>query len=704
MLKEEIFFSNHLNFFKRNFLKKNKMNLFDNQKQRIEKLTESLNQHNYNYYVLDKPAVSDFEFDALLQELTLLEKAYPNYALPNSPTQRVGGEITKIFQSIEHRHPMLSLGNTYSFEDLKDFDERIKKLVTRDFSYICELKYDGVAIGLRYENGLLTQAVTRGDGIKGDDVTTNVKTIQTVPLKLSGNDFPADFEIRGEIMMSHKSFESLNKSREEVGEEPFANPRNAASGSLKLQDSREVSKRKLDCFLYFLLGDEWNETTHEERLNKAQTMGFNTGHYFRKCVNLDDVFDFIKTWDVERKKLPFDIDGIVIKVNEIELWETLGYTAKSPRWAISYKFKAERVETKLEFVSYQVGRTGSITPVANLTPVKLAGTTVKRASLHNADIMEKLDLHEFDTVFVEKGGEIIPKIVGIDVVKRDIFANKIHFITHCPECGTLLIRTDGEANHYCPNEDHCPPQIKGKLEHFIGRKALNLDSLGEGKIEMLYDSGLVNNVADLFDLTSDKLFGLEKIIVDENGKNKIISFREKSVENILKALKQAKTVPFEKVLYAIGIRFVGETVAKKLARHFKNIQNLSQATKDELLEVDEIGEKIADSVLVYFSKSEHLELIERLINKGLQFEIDGNLTAPKSTVLEGKTFVVSGVFSKPRDEIKSLVEQHGGKNTSSISLQTSYLLAGDKMGPEKLKKAEKLGIPIVSEMDFFAMI
>jgi DNA ligase (NAD+) len=693
------------------------MNLFDNQtnelngadpKQRIEQLSERLNQHNYNYYVLDKPMISDFEFDTLLQELMLLEKAYPDYILPNSPTQRVGGEITKIFKTVQHRYPMLSLGNTYSFEDLKDFDERIKKLVTRDFSYICELKYDGVAIGLRYENGLLTQAVTRGDGIKGDDVTTNVKTIQTVPLKLNGNDFPKDFEIRGEIMMSHKSFENLNKSREADGEEPFANPRNAASGSLKLQDSKEVSKRKLDCFLYFLLGDEWTEKTHEERLNKAQTLGFNTGHDFKKCENLDDVFDFINTWDDKRKKLPFDIDGIVIKVNEIELWETLGYTAKSPRWAISYKFKAERVETKLESVTYQVGRTGSITPVANLTPVKLAGTTVKRASLHNADIMEKLDLHEFDTVFVEKGGEIIPKIVGVDVSKRHLDAStgsgKIQFITHCPECGALLIRNDGEANHYCPNEDHCPPQIKGKLEHFISRKAMNLDSLGEGKIEMLYDSRLVNNVADLFDLTSDQLFGLEKIIINDDGKSKIISFREKSVENILNALKQAKTVPFERVLYALGIRFVGETIAKKLAKHFKSIQNLSKATKEELLGVDDIGEKIANSLLLYFSNLEHLELIERLISKGLQFEVEESLSTPKSIILDGKTFVVSGVFSKPRDEIKNLIEQHGGKNTSGISAQTSYLLAGDKMGPEKLKKAEKLGVSIISETEFQTMI
>jgi len=682
----------------------NEANLFDSPKQQIEELTEQLNQHNYNYYVLDKPTVSDFEFDALLQELTLLEKAYPDYALPNSPTKRVGGDVTKNFQSVEHRYPMLSLGNTYSFEDLKDFDERIKKLVTRDFSYICELKYDGVAIGLRYENGLLKQAVTRGDGIKGDDVTTNVKTIQTVPLKLNGNDYPSEFEIRGEIMMSHKSFENLNKSREESGEEPSANPRNAASGSLKLQDSREVSKRKLDCFLYFLLGNEWEEKTHEERLNKAQAMGFNTGHYFQKCATLDEVFDFIKIWDVKRKNLPFDIDGIVIKVNEIELWETLGYTAKSPRWAISYKFKAERVETKLNSVSYQVGRTGSITPVANLTPVKLAGTIVKRASLHNADIIEKLDLHEFDTVLVEKGGEIIPKIVGIDLNKRDIFATKTHFITNCPECQTPLTRTDGEANHYCPNEDRCPPQIKGKLEHFISRKAMDLGSLGEGKIEMLYDNGLVGNIADLFDLTSDTLFGLEKTFAGEDGKSKIISLREKSVENILKALEQAKTVPFERVLYALGIRFVGETIAKKLAKHFKTIQNLSKATKEELLDIDDIGERIADSVVLYFSNPEHLELVERLANKGLQLKIQENLQAQKSTIFEGKTFVVSGVFSKPRDEIKNLIEQHGGKNTSGISAQTSYLLAGDKMGPEKLKKAEKLKIPIISENEFQAMI
>jgi DNA ligase (NAD+) len=695
-----------------NLLKSTEMNLFDNRtcefnhdpKQRIEQLTESLNRHNYNYYVLDKPSISDFEFDTLLQELILLEKACPDYALPNSPTKRVGGEITKNFQTVVHRYPMLSLANTYSFDELNEFDERIKKLLTRDFSYICELKYDGVAIGLRYENGLLTQAVTRGDGVKGDDVTTNVKTIQTVPLKLSGSDFPVDFEIRGEIMMSHKSFESLNKSREDEGEEPFANPRNAASGSLKLQDSRETAKRKLDCFLYFLLGDEWKEKTHEQRLNKAQAMGFNTGHFFQKCVNLEEVFSFIKTWDTKRKELPFDIDGIVIKVNEIELWETLGYTAKSPRWAIAYKFKAERVATKLESVSYQVGRTGSITPVANLTPVKLAGTTVKRASLHNADIIEKLDLHEYDTVWVEKGGEIIPKIIGVDKTKRDIFANKVHFITNCPECQTPLIRNEGEANHYCPNEDFCPPQIKGKLEHFISRKAMNLDSLGEGKIEMLYDSGLVKNCADLFDLTHDKLLGLEKTIVGEDGKSKTISLREKSVENIFNALEQAKTVPFERVLYALGIRFVGETVAKKLAKHFKTVQNLSKATKEDLLEVDEIGEKIADSVVLYFSKTEHLEHLERLINKGLQLELREDLSLPKSTILEGKTFVVSGVFSKPRDEVKAIIEQHGGKHTSAVSSQTSYLLAGDKTGPEKLKKAEKLKISIISEDEFRTMI
>ncbi|MDR2907617.1 MAG: NAD-dependent DNA ligase LigA [Bacteroidales bacterium] len=680
------------------------MNLFDDPKQRIEQLTESLNTHNYNYYVLDKPTISDFEFDALLQELIQLEKAYPQYVLPNSPTLHVGGEITKNFQTVVHRYPMLSLGNTYSFEDLKEFDERIKKLVTRDFSYICELKYDGVAIGLRYENGRLTQAVTRGDGIKGDDVTTNVKTIQSIPLKLKGDDYPPDFEIRGEIVMPHKSFEALNKLREDVGEEPFANPRNAASGSLKLQDSKETAKRKLDCFLYFLLGDEWAEHTHEERLNKAQAMDFHTGGFAQKCATLDEVFKFVNHWDEKRKNLPFDIDGIVIKVNEIELWETLGYTAKSPRWAIAYKFKAERVETKLLSVSYQVGRTGSVTPVANLKPVKLAGTTVKRASLHNADIIEKLDLHEFDTVFVEKGGEIIPKIVGVDVAQRDIFASKVQFIANCPECQTPLIRAEGEANHYCPNEDHCPPQIKGKLEHFISRKAMNMDSLGEGKIEMLYDSGLVKNSADLFDLTYDKLFGLEKIIVGEEGKSKTVSLREKSAENILNALKQAATIPFERVLFALGIRFVGETVAKKLAKHFKTIHTLIQANKEELLEVDEIGERIADSVLQYFSKQDHLELIERLVGKGLQFEVDEDLLTPKSTVLEGQTFVVSGVFSKPRDEMKALIEQHGGKNTSSVSAQTSYLLAGDKMGQEKLKKAETVGVSILSEETFFAMI
>ena len=680
------------------------MNLFNHPKQRIEQLTESLNQHNYNYYVLDTPTISDFEFDTLLQELILLEKAHPDYVLPGSPTQRVGGEITKVFQTVVHRYPMLSLGNTYSFEDLEDFDERIKKLLTRDFSYVCELKYDGVAIGLRYENGLLTQAVTRGDGLKGDDVTANVKTIRTIPLKLEGNDFPSDFEIRGEIMMSHKSFESLNKSREEDGEEPFANPRNAASGSMKLQDSRETAKRKLDCFLYFLLGDEWTERTHEDRLNKAKNMGFNTGDFAQKCATLADVFEFIKAWDVKRKKLPFDIDGIVIKVNEIDLWETLGYTAKSPRWAISYKFKAERATTQLASVSYQVGRTGSITPVANLVPVKLAGTTVKRASLYNADIIEKLDLHELDTVWVEKGGEIIPKIVAVDAEKRDMFANKITFISQCPECQTPLTRTDGEATHYCPNEDTCPPQIKGRLEHFISRKAMNLDSLGEGKIELLYDKGLVKNSADLFDLTFEKLLGLEKTMVGEDGKTKVISFREKSVENILNALEQAKNIPFERVIYALGIRYVGQSIAKKLARHFKNIHDLSKATEEDLLSVEDIGKRITDSILLYFSNSEHIELVERLANKGLQISLREDLSTPRSTILEGKTLVVSGVFSKPREEIKLLIEQHGGKHTSAISAQTSYLLAGDKMGPEKLKKAERLKIPIISESEFQAII
>ncbi len=670
---------------------------------RIQQLTRELNDHNYRYYILDQPSISDYDFDMLLSELIALEKQYPQYMLPDSPTQRVGGDITKNFTQVEHRYPMLSLGNTYSQEEIVDFDQRIRKLTTEPFSYVCELKYDGVAIGITYKNGLLTQAVTRGDGVKGDDVTSNVKTIKSIPLRLQG-DFPDDFEIRGEIILPHKEFENLNRLREEDEDEPFANPRNAASGSLKMQDPKEVAKRNLDCFLYFLMGENLPSDYHYERLQKAKSWGLKTGNFFAKCENLEQVFDFINYWDTARRELPFDIDGIVIKVDQIHLWDSLGFTAKSPRWAIAYKFKAEQAATELLSVSFQVGRTGAITPVANLKPVLLAGTVVKRASLHNADIIEKMDIRLHDTVLVEKGGEIIPKIVGVDLEKRPENAAVFEYISTCPECGTPLVRKDGEANHYCPNEDRCPPQTKGKLEHFISRKAMNIDSLGEGKIEMLFDKKLVRNASDLYLLTYEQLLGLEREIVSEDGKVKKISFREKTVENILKGLENSKKIGFEKVLYALGIRFVGETVAKKLAFHYRSIEELLKASLEDLVNVDEIGIKIAESVIAYFQRPEHLEIIENLRKSGLQFEITEDSQSLLSNKLEGKTFVVSGTFSRSRDEIKKLVELHGGKNVSGLSKTTSFLLAGEKMGPEKKKKAEQLNIPLLDEATFFAMI
>ncbi|GHV33864.1 DNA ligase [Bacteroidia bacterium] len=673
--------------------------------QRIEELTHLLNEQNYNYYVLDKPAISDYEFDMLLDELILLEKQHPQFALPNSPTQRVGGSITKNFVSVEHKYPMLSLANSYSIEEIRDFAKRIKNAVNQDFSYVCELKYDGLSISLSYENGLLAQAITRGDGVRGDVVTDNVKTIKTVPLKLNGDDFPQNFEIRGEIVMPHKSFEKLNAARLEEGQEPFANPRNAASGSIKMQNSAETAKRNLDCFLYFLLGDNFDRLTHLERLGKMQKWGFKTGNYYKECKNISEIEDYINFWDKERAKLPFDIDGIVIKVNQTNLWNTLGYTAKTPRWAIAYKFKAERVSTVVESLSFQVGRTGKITPVANLRPVRLAGTTVKRATLNNADFIKELGLHEFDTVFVEKGGEIIPKIVGIDISKRDIFSQEVEFIKNCPECGTTLLRNDGEAAHFCPNEVGCPPQIKGKLEHFIARKAMNIDSLGEGKIEMLFDNGVVNNIADLYDLSYDKLFGLEKKITDENtGKTKTISFREKTAENILLALEKSREVTFERVLFALGIRNVGEVTAKNIARHFKNIDNIAQAAAEQLAEIDEVGSVIAESIVAYFAKQEHRDIVARLKRAGLQFETDNSNNTLISNLLEGKNIVLSGVFSRSRDDIKRLIEQHGGKNSSAISANTDFFLVGDKVGPEKMKKAEKLGTKIISEEELTAII
>ncbi len=673
-------------------------------KTRIEQLTRELQQHNHNYYVLAKPTISDYDFDQLLKELEALEKQFPQFRLPDSPTLRVGGDITKAFKTVKHRYPMMSLSNSYSEGEIRDFIARVTKAVGNDVEFVCELKYDGVAISLTYKNGLLVQAVTRGDGVRGDDVTNNIKTIKSIPLRLRG-DYPEELEVRGEIFMPHAGFNRLNAEREEIGEAPFANPRNATAGSIKMQDPKEVAKRPLDCIIYYVPQDLPGTETHYQAIKYVGSLGIKTSNNIALCRNEEDIFEFINDWNLGREHLPYDIDGIVIKVNSLTLQRELGYTAKSPRWAIAYKFKAERVETLLRSIDYQVGRTGAVTPVANLQPIQLAGTVVKRASLHNADIIAQLDVRLGDTVYVEKGGEIIPKIVGVNLNKRPAHAEPVKFISHCPECNTPLVRKEGEAAYYCPNEDSCPPQIKGKLEHFISRKAMNIDSLGEGKIEMLFDNKLVNNVADLYYISYNQLLGLEKIIHDaENKKEKKVSFKEKTVQNILKGIEQSLTVPFPRVLFALGIRYVGETVAKKLATHFKSIDNLQQASYDALVAVDEIGEKIAESVIQWFQKPEHLEIIRRLKEKGVQMELSEE-SASISNVLEGKSFVVSGVFQRhSRTEIKALVELHGGKNTGSISSKTDYVLAGDNMGPAKKEKADKLGVPIISEEDFEKMI
>jgi len=672
-------------------------------RQQIQELTEKINQHNYNYYVLDAPTISDYEFDMLLYELQDLEKQYPEFVLPFSPSQRVGGEISKSFKQVTHKYPMLSLGNTYSEEEIRDFDNRIRKILGETIEYVCELKFDGVSISLIYHNGILKQAITRGDGIQGDDITTNVKTIHSIPLKLSGNDCPSDFEIRGEIFMPAKSFLKINNEREETGDQLFANPRNATSGTLKLQDPKEVAKRGLDSYMYYLPDKNLPFKYHYESLVKAKEWGFKISNYIARCKTIDDIFSFINQWDNGRQGLPFDIDGVVIKVNSLQQQEELGYTAKSPRWAIAYKFKAERVLTRLLSISYQVGRTGSITPVANLEPVQLSGTVVKRASLHNADIIANLDVRIGDMVYVEKGGEIIPKIVGVNLKQRDINARPIEYITNCPECGTPLIRNESEANHYCPNETKCPPQIKGKLEHFISRKAMNIDSLGEGKIEILYDNGLVYNVTDLFDLTYEKLLGLEKVFESSSEKNKKISFKDKTATNILNGIEASKKTPFHQVLYALGIRYVGETVAKKLASHYKNIDSLLSASYDELIKVDEIGDKIAKSLNDWFSAPNNIEIINRLKQHGIRME--ATETKQKSSKLEGKIFVVSGVFTNfSRDEVKKMIEENGGKNSSSISSKTTFLIAGNEMGPAKLQKAKDLNVQIISENDFLNLL
>ena len=665
-------------------------------RERIRELTEKLHHHNYLYYMLSAPEITDYEFDMLLKELQELEAAYPEFAFPNSPAKRVGGDISSEFPTVKHKYPMLSLSNSYSREELVEFDKRVRKVIGDDFDYVCELKYDGVAIGITYINGEMSMAVTRGDGEKGDDITTNVRTIRSIPLKLRGNDYPEEFEIRGEIYWPLDQFMRVNKEREEAGEPLLANPRNAASGTLKMQNSKVVAERKLDCFLYFVLGENLPYNSHFENMQKAAEWGIKipdkNKNQIRKCSNLDEVYEFIDFWDQHRKALNMETDGVVLKVNSYQHQRQLGFTAKSPRWAIAYKFKTERAVTVLNSITYQVGRTGAITPVANLQPVLLAGTTVKRASLYNADQIEKLDLRVHDTVYVEKGGEIIPKVVGVELSKRDPSSQPVEYITLCPECHTPLVRKEGEAVHYCPNDAGCPPQIKGRMYHFISRKAMDIDGLGEETVEMLYDNGLIRNMADLYELKKEQLLPLERMA-------------EKSVNNLLEGIEASKNVPFDRVLYAVGIRFVGQTVARKLARYYGSMEKLMAASYEELLEVDEIGEKIAESIVSYFADERNLAIIERLRSYGVQMSMEEVEGEAKSNVLEGKNFVVSGVFTKfSRDELKASIEQYGGKNVGSISGKTSYIIAGENMGPSKLAKAEKLGIPIISEDDFLKMI
>lgn len=660
--------------------------------ERIDQLREELHRHNYNYYVLNAPEISDREFDERMRELQDLEEKHPEHFDENSPTMRVGSDINKNFTQVPHRYPMLSLGNTYSEAEVTEFYERVKKDLNEDFEICCEMKYDGTSISLTYERGRLVRAVTRGDGVQGDDVTDNVKTIRSIPLVLHGTGYPDEFEMRGEILMPWTVFEELNKEREAREEPLFANPRNAASGTLKLQNSAIVASRKLDAYLYYLLGDNLPCDGHYENLQEAEKWGFKISHITRKCHTLQEVFEFIKYWDTERKNLPVATDGIVLKVNSLRQQRNLGYTAKSPRWAIAYKFQAEQACTRLNKVTYQVGRTGAVTPVANLDPVQLSGTIVKRASLHNADIIEGLDLHIGDMVYVEKGGEIIPKIVGVDKEARLLIGDKVKFITRCPECGSPLVRYEGEAAHYCPNDTACPPQIKGRIEHFISRKAMNIDGLGPETVDQFYQEGLIHDVADLYSLRADEIVKLERM-------------GEKSAENIIRSIERSREVPFERVLFALGIRFVGETVAKKVAKVFRSIDMLAQATLDDLIHVDEIGEKIAQSIILYFHNPQNRELIERLRQAGVQLEAAAQDTSNHTDKLAGKSIVISGVFAHhSRDEYKALIEQHGGKNVGSITSKTSFILAGDNMGPAKLEKAKKLGVPIVGEDEFLQMI
>ncbi|WP_113661820.1 NAD-dependent DNA ligase LigA [Pedobacter nanyangensis] len=663
-------------------------------KDKMDALVAELNQHTYNYYVLAMPTIADYEFDQKLEELAKLENEYPEYADPNSPTQKVGGDITKTFNTVRHKWPMLSLGNTYNEQDLRDFDERVRKAIGDNFEYVCELKFDGLSMSLTYENGVLVRAVTRGDGTQGDEVTANIKTIHSIPHKVTGENIPETFEIRGEVFMHRAAFERLNREREELGEVPYANPRNSAAGTVKMQDSKEVKKRPLDCFLYGLYTDKQVFKTHWESLEAVKQWGFHVCEHKKLAGNIEEVLDFIHYWDEKRFKLSYDIDGIVIKVNSYGQQQELGFTAKSPRWAISYKYKAAEVQTVLEKVTYQVGRTGAVTPVANLKPVVLAGTTVKRATLHNADEIARLDLHEGDTVLVEKGGEIIPKIIKVNLELRKPDTKAIHFIENCPECDTPLIRKEGEAAYYCTNEDGCGPQIVGKIQHFIGRKAMNIDGLGDETIETFYKRGLVRHISDLYKLheKADELKSIER-------------FGEKSIENMLKGIEQSKQMPFEKVLFGLGIRYVGETVAKKLAKGVKNIDNLAAASLEQLTAIDEIGVRIADSIHEYFAKNSNVAQINELKNAGLCFEVKESSNKLQSDKLNGKTFVISGVFEKySRDELKNLIEENGGKILSSISAKLDFLVAGDNMGPSKLEKATKLNIKMISEDELTEMI
>lgn len=658
----------------------------------IQTLREELNLHNHNYYVLDNPTLSDYEFDMKLKELQDLENKHPEFFDANSPTQRVGGTITKNFETIPHEYRMYSLDNSYSKEDLQDWEVRIQKVLGDvPLQYTCELKYDGASISITYENGKLARAVTRGDGFQGDDVTNNIKTIKSIPLKLKG-DFPSQFAIRGEIILPFAGFEKMNQELIEIGETPYSNPRNTASGSLKLQDSTEVAKRPLDCLLYFVIGNQLPFKSQFEGLESARKWGFKVPNESKLASSLEEVFQFIEYWDVHRHNLPYETDGVVVKVNNLHYQEELGYTAKSPRWAMAYKFKAEQVSTKLNSISYQVGRTGSITPVANLEPVQLAGTIVKRASLHNADQIEKLDIRIHDTVFVEKGGEIIPKIIAVDLEKRPENSEATKYITHCPECDTELIRSEGEANHYCPNFYGCPPQIIGRIQHYISRKAMDIEGLGGETVALLFKNNLVHNYADLYELKVEDILHLERMA-------------QKSAENLVNGVEKSKEIPFESVLFALGIRFVGETVAKKLAKHYKNIEALSQASLMDLILVDEIGERIAKSVIEFFENQENKKIIERLKNHGVQFEIVEKVNPNATEKFIGKTFVVSGVFAQfSRDDLKKAIEDNGGKVGSSISAKTDFVVAGDNMGPAKLEKATKLNVKIISEDQFIMML